>query len=497
MFFIKDLKRRLDKPRRQYVKAAVWCTLYILFIIWLGSWWWLWLLLPIFDAFVTNYIPWDWWRKYKPADEGEPENPDANPILYKIFSWIDAIVFALVAVYFINLYLFQNYQIPSSSLEKSLLTGDFLYVSKATYGPRVPNTPFSFPLVQHTFPEWLGGSKSYLEKPQWEYRRLKGMENIERGHIVVFNVPSGDTVCLKMQNPDYYTICYLNGMRMVEEQRRSNPEFATNLNNDQLSDLYFAAARQLVRNNPDFFGEVVWRPVDRRENYVKRCVGIPGDTLQIIDNQIYINGEILPDHEGVQYNYYVYTHKALSHSKMDDLGISKEDRHTVSTGNNPIYRLPLTLAMKQQLETLDYVDSIVIEPASVSGPVYPLGHNSWTRDNYGPIYMPHRGETVALNADNYWFYEHCIRNYERQEITLRNNQIYINGEPADHYTFTMDYYWMMGDNRHNSADSRFWGPVPEDHIVGRPRFIWLSIDKDKSWFHGHIRWNRIFTSAQK
>lgn len=497
MNFIQDLKQRLDKPRRQYVKAAMWCTLYILFIIWLGSWWWLWLLLPIFDAFVTNYIPWDWWRKYKPAAEGEPENPKANKTLYTICSWVDAIVFALVAVYFINLYLFQNYQIPSSSLEKSLLTGDFLYVSKATYGPRVPNTPLSFPLVQHTFPAWLGGGKSYIEKPQWEYRRLKGMEDIERGHIVVFNVPAGDTVCLNMQNPDYYTICYLNGMRMVEEQRRNNPNFATNLTSDQLTDFYFAAGRQLVKQNPDFFGEVVWRPVDRRENYVKRCVGVPGDTLQIINNQIYINGEPLPDHEGVQYNYYVYTHKALSHNIMDDLGISKEDRKIVSNGANPVYHLPLTQAMKSELEALNFVDSVIIEPASVAGPVYPLGYNSWTRDNYGPVYMPHRGEKIALNADNYRFYEHCIRNYELQDIRLKDNQIYINGEPADTYTFKMDYYWMMGDNRHNSADSRFWGPVPEDHIVGRPRFIWLSIDKDKPWFKGHIRWKRLFTKAQK
>ena len=485
MNFIEDLKQRLKKPRGQYIKATIWSILYILFIIWLGSWWWLWLLLLIFDAFVTKYIPWDWWRKYK----------DTNKTLYTVCSWVDAIVFALVAVYFINLYLFQNYQIPSSSLEKSLLTGDFLYVSKASYGPRVPNTPLSFPLVQHTFP-W--GTKSYIEKPQWEYRRLKGLEQIERGHIVVFNVPSGDTVCTKLQNPDYYTICYLNGMRLVDEQRRSNPNFANNLSGDQLTEFYYAAGRQLVQNNPDFFGEIVWRPVDRRENYVKRCVGIPGDTLQIINNQIYINGEILPDHEGVQYNYLVYTNgKPLSHNTMDELGISKEDRHMVGTNEHPVYHLPLTQEMKKHLEGLANVDSIIIEPASVAGPVYPLGYNNWTRDDYGPVYMPHKGETIALNADNYRFYEHCIRNYERQDITLRDNQIYINGQPADSYTFTMDYYWMMGDNRHNSADSRFWGPVPEDHIVGRPRFIWLSIDKDKKWFHGHIRWKRLFTGAQK
>ena len=490
-----DLRQRLKQPWSQYVKAAFWGVLYILFIVWLGSWWWLWLLLLIFDAFVTKYIPWDWWRKYK----------DTNEKLYKVCSWIDAIVFALIAVYFINIYLFQNYQIPSSSLEKSLLTGDFLYVSKACYGPRVPNTPFSFPLVQHTFP-W--GHKSYLERPQWEYRRLKGWEQISREQIVVFNVPAGDTVCLKMQNPDYYSICYMNGKRMIDEQRRSNPSFAANLSEDDMAELCFAAGRKLVHSNPDFFGEVVWRPVDRRENYVKRCVGIPGDTLQIINNQIYINGEPLKDHDGVQYNYYVQTTgQTISHTLFDQLGISKDDRRIVQdryelsyvgleTGS-PVYHLPLTKEMIATLEKSGIVANMVIEPAELSGPVYPLGHNHWTRDNYGPIYMPHRGETVPLNADNYWFYEHCIRNYEKQEIALRDSTIYINGEPADSYTFSMDYYWMMGDNRHNSADSRFWGPVPEDHIVGRPRFIWLSVDKDKSWFHGHIRWKRLFSSAQK
>ena len=469
-----SIKERFDKPRKQYIKATIWGILYILFIAWVGNWWWLLLLPLIFDAFVTNYIPWDWWKKYKPAGKGEPANPQANQTLYKICSWVDAIVFALVAVYFINLYLFQNYQIPSSSLEKSLLTGDFLYVSKAAYGPRVPNTPLSFPLVQHTFP-W--GHKSYIEKPQWEYRRLAGMEDIQREQIVVFNFPAGDTVCQKVQNPDYYTLCQQYG-------------------------------RDMVWSRPDVFGEIIWRPVDRRENYVKRCVGLPGDTLQIIDNQIYINGEILADHEGVQYNYFIQTNgNTLSHKLFDELGISKDDRQIVNnpqlitflglSTDKPIYHLPLTKAMKQNLENRTDIDTIVIEPATLSGHAYPWGHTEWTRDNYGPIYLPKRGETVEINADNFWFYQHCIHNYELQDIQLKDSTVYINGEKANNYTFKMDYYWMMGDNRHNSADSRFWGPVPEDHIVGRPRFIWLSIDKDKPWFKGHIRWNRLFTSAQK
>ncbi len=466
---MKTFNQRIKETTRgNWIRAAIWSIIYILFIIWVGTYWWLFLLPLIADAFTTKYINWSWWRKYK----------DTNKTLYTICSWIDAILFALVAVYFINLYLFQNYQIPSSSLEKTLLVGDYLYVSKAAYGPRVPNTPLSFPLVQHTFP-W--GWKSYLENPQWEYKRLAGYDEIEREDIVVFNFPAGDTVCLKQQNPDYYTLCHYYGKKAIEQRK-------------------------------DIFGEIVYRPVDRRENYVKRCVALPGDSFQIISNQIYVNGEILPDHAGVQYNYYIQTTGGmLSEKYIDKLGISKDDRRFVAPTpagkqeldalgldiNLPTYHFPLTQAMKAQLEKNPNIAHIMVEPDFLGGPVYPLGHNDWTRDNYGPVYMPRRGEVLPLNADNYWVYERVIRNYERQNIYMRDSVIYINGEVADSYTFQMDYYWMMGDNRHKSADSRYWGFVPEDHIVGRPVFIWLSIDKDKAWFDGHIRWNRIGTSAKQ
>ena len=472
---MKSFKDRIkDCKPKSWVAAGIWCGLYVAFVIWVsvGHWsslWWLLLLPVIADMFVTRYIPWTWWKNLQGKHNG----------LYTVCSWIDAIVFALVAVYFINLYLFQNYQIPSSSLEKSLRVGDFLFVSKAGYGPRIPNTPLSFPLVQHTFPAWLGGGKSYLDKPQWEYRRMPGWDKPEKGDIVVFNFPAGDTVCSKQQNPDYYTLRYYYGESTLQHRK-------------------------------DLFGDIIARPVDRRENYVKRCVGEPGDTLQIIDNQVFINGQELPDHEGVQYNYYVQTDgSVLSASLMERIGISKDDRRYVNpqlpggaeeimslglSSDKPVYHFPLTLAMKDELMRTGKVETILIEPYDRGGEVYPLGmiHHlgdssyRWNRDNYGPIYIPKKGDQILLTKENYPIYHRVIDAYEHGQAKI-----------GDTYTFKMDYYWMMGDNRHNSADSRYWGFVPEDHIVGRPVFVWLSIEKDKPWFQGHIRWKRIGMDANK
>lgn len=452
------MKNIKDIERKDWIKAGCWGLIYIIFIVWVawGDWaslGWLALLPVIIDAFTTKVINWSWWRKYKPAAEGEPENPHANKVLYTICSWVDAIVFALVAVYFINVYIFQNYQIPSSSLEKSLRVGDFLFVSKMAYGARVPNTPLSMPLVQHTMPAWLGGGKSYIENPQWEYKRLKGWDSPQKGDIVVFNFPTGDTVCLKMQNPDYYTLCHYYGKQTVEQRK-------------------------------DIFGEIVYRPVDRRENYVKRCVGTPGDSLQIIDNVVYINGQAEVQAPGVQFNYVVVTDGYLLTNKyLEKIGVNKDDRHNPQPN---VYVFPLTQEMKEKLSKNPHVLSIEIEDERTGGAVYPLGHNDWTRDNYGPIYIPRKGETIRITEENYWIYKRIADAYEHQPIAIGQD-----------YTFAMDYYWMQGDNRHNSADSRYWGFVPEDHIVGRPVFIWLSIEKDNPWFKGHIRWNRIGKKAKQ
>ena len=440
---MKSFQDRIQEVTRGgWIRAGIWSALYIAFIIWVawGDWkslGWLALLPIIIDAFTTKYINYNWWRKYK----------DTKPGLYTLCSWVDAIVFALVAVYFINLYIFQNYQIPSSSLEKTLRVGDFLYVSKMAYGARVPQTPLSMPLVQHTMPNWLGGGKSYLDKPHWNYKRLAGWTSPQKGDIVVFNFPAGDTVCTKMQNPDYYTLKHYYGEHVIKARK-------------------------------DVFGEIVTRPVDRRENYVKRCVGTPGDSLQIMDNVIYVNGEREPFREGLQLNYLVFTDGHVFGAKyFEKLGVSVADRMQIDATT---WHFPLTQAMKEELERNPHVLAIELEPEERGGAVYPLGHNTWTRDNYGPIYIPRKGDKILITEENYWIYKRIANAYEFKPIAI-----------GEEYEFEMDYYWMMGDNRHNSADSRYWGFVPEDHIVGRPVFIWLSVDKDK---HG-IRWSRLGNKA--
>lgn len=453
-----SLKERIEATTRGgWIRAGIWGTLYVVFVFWVawGDWaslGWLVLLPLIVDAFTTKYINYSWWRKYK----------ESKPWLYTVLSWVDAIVFALVAVYFINLYIFQNYQIPSSSLEKTLRVGDFLYVSKMAYGARVPQTPLSMPLVQHTMPNWLGGGKSYLDKPHWEYKRLAGWTSPQKGDIVVFNFPAGDTVCTRMQNPDYYTLRYAYG-------------------------------ETFIRQRKDIFGDIVTRPVDRRENYVKRCVGTPGDSLKIVNNTIFTKmrveslelseaesneWKVEPFREGVQLNYYVQTDGHIFGAKyLDKLGISLADRIQIDATT---WHFPLTQAMKEELEKNNHVLAMIVEPQERGGHVYPLGHNEWTRDNYGPIYIPRKGDKILITEENYWLYKRIAEAYEFQPMRI-----------GEEYTFAMDYYWMMGDNRHNSADSRYWGFVPEDHIVGRPVFIWLSVDKDKH----SIRWNRLGRKA--
>ena len=469
--FTGEVKSRVSKITvSRWIRFGVVTALFIAWVAWLGSWWVLIFLPLLFDIYITGFIPFTWWKKAK------------NPVVRTVMSWVDAIVYALILVYFVFTYVGQNYAIPSSSLEKTLLVGDYLWVNKMAYGPRVPMTPIHFPLVQNRMP--VIDTKSYLENPQWKYRRLKGYRNIERGDIVVFNFPQGDTVATKFMESaqTYYD--------MVKQY-----------------------GAQTIKNNPDRFGEVIWVPVDRRQNYVKRCIGLPGETITIQNDTILIDGRAIDQPENVQFNYfYQLRGGGMTDEEWNEIGIAPDDRYTMqvdalsaaangfhvdSNGHVPtVYVSPLTHKMVDALKARP--DLVKLTKASAyPAKMYPDGDdNGWTVANFGPLWIPKKGATINLNATTWPYYERVIRNYEgHNDAYLKGNTVYINGKPADKYTFEMDYYFMLGDNRDNSLDSRFWGFVPEDHIVGTPWRVLVSFDKDRSWFDGHIRWNRILKSA--
>lgn len=461
----------------QWTKFIVVLALYLLFLYWVKSWWGLLVIPFIFDVYITKKIRWQWWK-------------DAEAPVRFVMSWVDALVFALVAVYFINLFVFQNYVIPSSSLEKSLLTGDYLFVSKVSYGPRIPQTPLTMPLTQHTLP--IINTKSYIEFPHWDYRRVKGLGNVKLNDIVVFNYPAGDTICTELPyQTEYYSMVYGFGQQIFE-QNNGGPIDLNTLNKQQQHDYFeqvYALGRQYVASNPVEFGSIDSRPTDRRENYVKRCVGLPGQTLQIKNRIVYLDGKPNKEPDNVQYTYYIKLKQHIPDDLMKELGISMEDLGSL----NQRGCMPLTKATARALAARkDIVESIRINTDATVGDLYPLNAvTNWTRDNYGPIWIPAKGKSINLDMNNIAVYERPIRVYENNELKIKNNQIYINGRLAKSYTFKMDYYWMMGDNRHNSADSRYWGFVPEDHIVGKPIFIWWSSDPDRKGLGG-IRWNRLF-----
>ena len=465
----------------QWAKFIVVLVLYLLFLYWVKSWWGLLVVPFIYDVYITKKIRWQWWK-------------DAEGPIKFVMSWVDALVFALVAVYFINLFFFQNYVIPSSSLEKSLLTGDYLFVSKVSYGPRIPETPLTMPLTQHTLP--LFQCKSYIEWPHWDYRRVKGLGKVQLNDIVVFNYPAGDTITadLRHQAEDFYRNCYGYGYGLWEV--RPNPDSLSYEQRMKYFNNLYQLGRNYLQKNQQEFGEITTRPTDRRENYVKRCVGLPGQTLQIKNRIIYLDGKANKEPDNVQYTYFVNPRPSIDDDVMKDLGITTEDMTcwnsttTIENGKSKPGYMPLTKYAVAQLKKLGY--EVTLNTDADEWDIYPLnGNMHWTRDNYGPIWIPAKGKSINLTMENLPIYERCIRTYEDNKLEVKDGKIYINDQIATKYTFKLDYYWMMGDNRHNSLDSRYWGFVPEDHIVGKPIFIWWSSDPDRGGFSG-IRWNRLF-----
>ena len=391
----------------------------------------------------------------------EYSDPSRKPPVRKsaVREWVDAIIFAVIAATIIRTFFIEAYTIPTSSMEKSLLVGDYLFVDKISYGPRVPITPLSFPFAHHTFPG-TDYTKSYLTWIQLPYYRFPGFTKIKNNDVVVFNYPDGDTVALKMQNRSYYSIIRHDG-------------------------------RQEVWRNNRKYGEIVARPVDKRENYIKRCIGIPGDSVEIRDQMVYVNGTPLPVVGKQEYKYIVYTDSSAIPLNFIEKWEIIED---IEQYDYDKFILTLTDESKNALEKLPMVKKVerARYPVGQWDPdIYPADSNyRWNVDNFGPVWIPKQGATIIMNPKIMLLYRRAIEIYE----------VYINDQAADSYTFKMDYYWMMGDNRHNSADSRYWGFVPIDHIVGKAVFVWLSVEQpnenlkakgSKSFFQ-RLRWKKMF-----
>ncbi|QGY46761.1 signal peptidase I [Maribellus comscasis] len=428
--------------------------LYSLWVLWLGSYWWFIGLAVIFDIYITEKVHWAFWKKKNPPNGKQT----------KFVEWVDAIIFAVIAATFIRMFFIEAYTIPTSSMEKSLLVGDYLFVSKTAYGPKTPNTPLSFPFVHNKLP-LTHHTKSYVEWIKRPYKRLNGFGDIKNNDVVVFHFPEGDTVATNIPTASYYQLIREYGRERVWSDTRN-------------------------------FGEIIAHPVDKCENYIKRCVGIPGDEIKVVNSQLFVNGEPQKHYEGMQYDYVVKTNGTSINSKrLDQLHIANDDRTVSGTG----YIFPLTeenVNILKEFNNITSVTKIVEEPGDWDRNAFPSDENyPWNRDNYGPLTIPAKGATVSLTTDNLPLYQRIIDVYENNDLEVNGGQIRINGEAADSYTFKMDYYWMMGDNRDNSADSRFWGFVPEDHVVGKAKFIWLSLDKDKG-FPKNIRIRRMFQTIK-
>jgi len=457
--------------RNRYFKFGLTAAIYILWVIWLEEPWFLLGLAIIFDWFITKRVNWTFWKKrgQKPS---------------KLIEWVDALIFAVIAASLIRLFIIEAYTIPTSSMEKTLLAGDYLFVSKVSYGPKMPNTPLSFPFAHNTLP-LTNKTKSYLEWVRWPYNRLDGLGKVERNDIVVFNFPAGDTVILQMQDKDYYSIVRQYAHELKNRDINNGREIRS-------PGQYKSMARNYIKDQYD----VTTRPVDKRTNYIKRCVALPGDTLKINHGQVYINGQEQQHFEKMQYNYYVKTNGTKINSVLlERMGINRNDISYIPSSS--LYQMPLTQENLQKIRNFSNVVNVRkyenTSSGSVNHAIFPFDKDyRWTEDNFGPLYIPKEGATVPLTLHNLPLYKRAIEAFERNNLEVRDSTIYINGEQADRYTFEMDYYFMMGDNRHNSADSRYWGFVPENHVVGKAVFIWLSVDRYGS-FVDRVRWDRLFT----
>lgn len=432
--------------RNKYFKFSIAVIIYTFWLLWIRSFWWIPGYIILYDFYISKKVNWIFWKRRNKTGK--------RPA---IVEWIDFIIIAILFTIFLRTLIIEPFAIPSPSMQRTLLEGDYLFVSKLNYGPRAPNTILSVPFYHSTLPN---GKKAYSDFIQFKYKRMKGLTSIKRGDVIVFNYPEGDTLVDQYPKQSYYTMCRQYG-------------------------------RDYVLHN----FTIATHPIDKREYYVKRCVALPGDTVTLEHGNLYVNGEADTVNPNMQFNYFVKTDGAkLLDEEFEQYEISSDYRNFIPLG--AIYELPLTKDKADSLRKHPHV--VEVEryenkyPANSVVAIFPYSiEYGWTEDNFGPVVVPSKGTQVPLTMHTLPLYKRIIECYEKNVVTVKDSAVFVNGKRCYGYTFEMDYYFMIGDNRHNSADSRFWGFLPEDHIIGKAVFIWLSVDRDKN-FWKKIRLNRMF-----
>jgi signal peptidase I len=444
-----NLKNKIQLSRKRYLKLLFSLILYSCWVLWVENYWLLFGVLVLFDLQITHIVNWRFWKKRKPAREK-----------YKFMTELtDSLIIAVILVIFIRTFIVEAYTIPTSSMEKTLGVGDYIFVSKLKYGPRLPMTPITIPFAHNVLP-FTKNVNSFFTWITFPYKRLHGASRIRNFDIVVFNYPDGDTVIKSLPEKNYYQMCRQFGYSYIKGNY-----------------------------------ELTYRPLDKRDNYIKRVIGLPGDTVQIIHGRNFVNHRPEPLSLGNQYNYEIKAKGTLSDTTVfKKLGVAMYDIRF--NAYNSIYSVPLTRSMYRTLLDSAYFRAIVrhenIDPATVNNQIFPNNKNyNWTEDNFGPVLVPKKGLQIKLTKENLPLYSRIICAYEGNSIKIKEDTIFINGTICSTYNFKNDYYFMMGDNHHNSNDSRYWGFVPENHIIGKATMVWLSNDKNEKW-PGSLRWNKMF-----